>query len=60
MEEKKKRKSYPEYTANYTKNNYKRYEFKVRLDNTKIINHLASITNVNQYIQNLIIKDIEK
>lgn len=60
MEEKKKRKSYPEYTTNYVKKNYKRIELRIKLDNERVLNHLASMDNVSNYILNLIEKDIGK
>ena len=46
------------YIKEFNKNTYKMYPFRVRKDNTTIIEKLANTRNVNKYITNLIDKDI--
>jgi len=54
-------KSRVEYLVNYTKNNIKRFELKLsRKNDAAIIEHLSKKPNVNQYLKQLIEKDIKK
>lgn len=46
------------YTNSYDKNKYKSYHFRVRKDNSILIDKLDSIENKNKYIMDLIEKDI--
>ena len=46
------------YIDNYNKNTYKMYPFRVRKDNTKVIERLGSVPNLNKYIYSLIDNDI--
>ena len=48
-------------TAKYDKNNYKSYHLRLRKDLDKLlIEYLDSIENKNDYLRNLIAKDLEK
>ncbi len=47
-----------EYIANFNKDNYKMYQFRVKKSNINIINHLDKVKNKNSYILNLINNDI--
>ena len=47
-----------EYINSYDKNKYKSYHFRVRKDNSILIDKLDSIENKNKYIMDLIKKDI--
>ena len=50
-----------QYDAKYKKEHYKRFEIKVKIEEeADIIAHLEGITNRNEYIKNLIQKDIEE
>ncbi len=42
----------------YIKNNYRTYLFRIKKNDTQIINKLASVDNKNAYISNLILNDI--
>lgn len=55
-EESKKRKA--AYDEAYKAKTYKRFRFRVRLDDTEVIEKLNSIENIQGYIVNLIRKDI--
>lgn len=58
--EKERKKHKSEYTIAHTKNTYKRFEIRVRMDNEQdMIEHLESIESVNAYIKELIRKDME-
>lgn len=46
------------YIANYNKENYKMYQFRIRKSDTQVIEKLDVIVNRNSYITNLIRKDI--
>ena len=46
------------YIANYNKENYKMYQFRIKKSDAKIIEKLDVIANRNRYITNLIRKDI--
>ena len=47
------------YINEYIKNTYRRYTLKLRLDNDRdIINFIESKPNKNEYIKELIIKDM--
>ena len=46
------------YIANYNKENYKMYQFRIKKSDSEIIEKLDNITNRNAYITNLIIEDI--
>lgn len=49
------------YQTEYAKKTYRRYLFRLRNDkDIEIINYLNSKDNLNRYIKELIIKDIEK
>lgn len=49
------------YINDYIKNTYKRYTLKLRLDtDKKMIEHLDKQVNKNDYIKNLIQKDMDK
>ena len=48
------------YINDYIKNTYKRYTLKLRLDaDKKMIEHLDKQVNKNDYIKNLIQKDMD-
>ena len=47
-----------EYVGNYNKQNYKMFPFRVRKDDTLVINKLTSVPNLNGYIYSLIENDI--
>ena len=47
------------YINQYNKNNYKMYQFRIRKDETALIDKLDNVTNRNNYIKNLILKDIK-
>lgn len=50
-----------EYITKYIKNNIRRFEIKLsKKTENDIIAHLQAQPNVNQYIKELIIKDIKK
>lgn len=46
------------YINNYIKNSYKSIKVRLRKDNALLINKIESVENVNQYIVDLILKDI--
>lgn len=46
------------YIANFNKNNYKMYQFRVKKTDIDIINHLDNLENRNSYIVSLINADI--
>ena len=46
------------YLNNYIKNSYKSIKVRIRKDNALLINKIESVENVNQYIVDLILKDI--
>ena len=46
------------YINNYIKNSYKSIKVRIRKDNALLINKIESVENVNQYIVDLILKDI--
>lgn len=46
------------YISNYNKANYKMYQFRIRKDDTDVIQKLDSISNRNSYITNLIKADV--
>lgn len=48
------------YIAEYSKNNYKMYQFRVKKTDEKIINYLDNIENRNKYIMDLIDQDINR
>lgn len=47
-----------QYISNFNKDKYKSYLFRVKKENMNIINKLESLTNKNEYINNLIEKDV--
>lgn len=47
-----------EYVENYNKQTYKMFPFRVRKDDTQVIDKLASVSNLNKYIYSLIDNDI--
>lgn len=52
--------NYASAIARYVAKTYKRVTIKLRKDrDIDIINHLESVENINQYIKDLILKDIE-
>ena len=52
--------NYSSPVARYVAKTYKRVTIKLRKDrDMDIINHLESVKNINQYIKDLILKDIE-
>lgn len=52
--------NYSSPVARYVAKTYKRVTIKLRKDrDLEIINHLESVKNINQYIKDLITKDIE-
>lgn len=52
--------NYSSPVARYVAKTYKRVTIKLRKDrDMDIINHLETIENINQYIKDLITKDIE-
>ena len=46
------------YITDYNKNNYKMYQFRVRLDENEIIDYLNKLDNKSKYITRLIDNDI--
>ena len=46
------------YINNYIKDSYKTIKVRLRKDNALLINKIESVDNVNQYIIDLILKDI--
>ena len=46
------------YISSYNKKNYKMYQFRIKKNNTAILNKLDSVINRNNYITNLIAEDI--
>ena len=46
------------YINNYIKKSYKSIKVRIRKDNALLINKIESVENVNQYIVDLILKDI--
>ena len=46
------------YINNYIKNSYESIKVRLRKDNVLLINKIESVDNVNQYIIDLILKDI--
>ena len=52
--------NYSSPVARYVAKTYKRVTIKLRKDrDLEIINHLENVKNINQYIKDLILKDIE-
>lgn len=49
-----------EYVNKYIKDNYKEYKLRVKNSETEIIDKLSNVDNVNQYLKELIIKDIKE
>lgn len=47
-----------QYIANYNKENYKMYQFRVKKNNKELIDKLNSVPNKSRYITNLIMEDI--
>lgn len=47
-----------QYIESYNKNNYKMFPFRVRKDDTKVIEKLANVPSMNKYIYSLIDNDI--
>ena len=47
-----------EYVENFNKKTYKMFPFRVRKDDTTIIDKLASVPNLNKYIYSLINNDV--
>ena len=47
-----------EYIESYNKSTYKMYPFRVRKDDTRVIQKLSSVPNLNGYIYSLIDNDI--
>ena len=47
-----------QYIANYNKENYKMYQFRVKKNNKELIDKLNSVPNKSKYITNLILEDI--
>lgn len=48
-----------DYLAKFNKENYKMYPFRVKKNDSKLIDKLESVSNRNGYITNLILNDIE-
>ena len=48
------------YDKNYRKQNYKLYQFKIRLDDLETIEHMNNQTNKSDYIYKLIKEDMKK
>ena len=46
------------YINNYIKNSYESIKVRLRKDNVLLINKIESVDNVNQYVIDLILKDI--
>lgn len=46
------------YINEYIKNSYKSIKLRIKKDNKMLINKLESVDNINQYLIDLIIKDI--
>ncbi|MDD7591565.1 MAG: hypothetical protein PUJ92_00990 [Bacilli bacterium] len=46
------------YINNYIKNSYESINVRLRKDNALLINKIESVDNVNQYVIDLILKDI--
>ena len=46
------------YINNYNKNTYKMYPFRIRKDDSIIINKLDTVNNINKYIRTLIDNDV--
>ena len=46
------------YINNYIKNSYKSINVRLRKDNALLINKIESVDNVNQYVIDLILKNI--
>ena len=47
-----------QYIESYNKNNYKMFPFRVRKDDTKVIEKLTNVPSMNKYIYSLIDNDI--
>lgn len=47
-----------QYISNFNKDKYKSYLFRVKKENMNIISKLESLNNKNEYINNLIEKDV--
>ncbi len=47
-----------QYIESYNKSNYKMFPFRVRKDDTKVIEKLANVPSMNKYIYSLIDNDI--
>lgn len=47
-----------QYIGSYNKNNYKMFPFRVRKDDTKVIEKLTNVPSMNKYIYSLIDNDI--
>ena len=48
-----------EFIANYNKEKYQMYQFRVKKSDKQIISKLSSVESRNRYINNLIMEDIE-
>ena len=46
------------YIADFNKENYKMYQFRVKKNNKELIDKLDNVPNKNKYITNLILEDI--
>ena len=46
------------YINNYIKNSYESIKVRLRKDNVLLINKIESVDNVNQYVIDLILKNI--
>lgn len=54
-------KHHSEYNTKFIKENYRRFEIKLKLEEeADIIAYLEGVANRNEYIKNLILKDIEE
>lgn len=49
-----------EYINNFIRDNYKTIKVRIRNDDKLVINKINSVSNVNKYIYNLILKDIRE
>ena len=46
------------YISKYNKENYKMYQFRIKKSDENLINKLDSISNMTEYITNLVLEDI--
>ena len=47
------------YIANFNRENYKMYQFRVKKSNKELIEKLDTVSNRNKYITNLVLEDIK-